>query len=161
MKIDTIDCRILMALQSDGRVSNQDLADRVALSPSACLRRVRALEEGGLIRGYHAELDAALLGFELEAVVQITLDSGRDHWHEDFQRWVGQVSEVTSAWIVTGDCNYMLMVRTTSLSEFSAFIIEKLNRLPGMRDIRSYVVMRTIKRTPQLEVRPRGDVPGL
>jgi DNA-binding Lrp family transcriptional regulator len=84
MQLDAIDMRILRALQDNGRLSNQDLADQVALSPSACLRRVRTLEEEGLIRAYRAELDAVALGFELEAIVQVTLDRSRDDWHGEF-----------------------------------------------------------------------------
>ncbi|WP_293765324.1 Lrp/AsnC family transcriptional regulator [uncultured Aquitalea sp.] len=145
MQLDAIDWRILSALQENGRLSNQDLADKVALSPSACLRRVRSLEEAGMIKGYRAELDAAALGFELEAVVQVTLDRSRDNWHEDFQSQVAAFPEVTAAWVVTGPCNYVLLVRTRSLAAFSAFIVDKLNKVPGMRDICSHIVMKTLK----------------
>ena len=73
MQLDTTDLRILQVLQEDGRISNQDLAERVALSPSACLRRVRMLEEGGAITGYRAQLGRAALGLELEAIVQVSM----------------------------------------------------------------------------------------
>ena len=85
MQLDNLDWRILAALQDNGRLSNQDLAERVALSPSACLRRVRALEDAGLIAGYHARLDAARLGFEVNAIVHVTLDHSQPGWHETFE----------------------------------------------------------------------------
>ncbi|MCW3478416.1 Lrp/AsnC family transcriptional regulator [Neisseriaceae bacterium JH1-16] len=145
MQVDAIDWRILAALQDNGRLSNQDLADKVALSPSACLRRVRALEENGLIRGYRAELDALKLGFELEAMVHITMDRSREDWHERFQSQINQFDEVTAAYVVSGPTNYVLHVRTHNLTAFSNFIVEKLNKVPGMRDINSYIVMKKIK----------------
>lgn len=147
MQLDVIDMRILVALQHNGRLSNQDLADRIALSPSACLRRVRALEDHGLIRGYHALLDARKLGFELEAVVHVTLDREQEDWHNKFIEQIRVFDEVTTAYVVSGPCNYVLHVRTRTLAEFSRFIIDKLNRLPGMRDICSYIVMETLKST--------------
>ncbi|MCD5362148.1 MULTISPECIES: Lrp/AsnC family transcriptional regulator [Chromobacterium] len=145
MQLDAIDCRILSALQHNARLSNQDLADQVALSPSACLRRVRALENQGVIRGYHAQLDPALLGYELEAIVHVTLDRAREDWHEDFMGRIQQFEEVAAAYIVAGPSNYVLHVRCRNLAAFSGFIVERLNRLPGMRDICSYIVMRTLK----------------
>ncbi|TAH52924.1 MAG: Lrp/AsnC family transcriptional regulator [Betaproteobacteria bacterium] len=147
MKIDAIDLRILAALQGDGRLSNQDLADKVSLSPSACLRRVRTLEEFKLIRGYHAELDAVKLGFDLEAVVHVTLDRAEADWHGKFQQRIQQFDEVTAAYVVSGACNYVLHVRTRSLAEFSRFIVEKLNKVAGVRDLCSYIVMQKIKDT--------------
>lgn len=145
MKVDSIDLRILVALQNDGRLSNQDLAEKVALSPSACLRRVRLLEEFGLIRGYHAELDPVKLGFELEAVVHVTLDRALEDWHDRFQQQIQQFDEITTAYVVSGPTNYILHIRTHSLADFSNFIVNKLNKVPGMRDINSYIVLQKIK----------------
>ncbi|MFC7418931.1 Lrp/AsnC family transcriptional regulator [Iodobacter arcticus] len=145
MHTDAIDWRILAALQQNGRLSNQDLADQVALSPSACLRRVRALEEQGLIKGYHAVLDAQQLGHELEAIVHISLDSSREGWHDEFLQQITIFSEIAAAYIVTGNCNYILHVRCQNLAAFSTFMVERLNKLPGMRDVCSYIVMKKIK----------------
>jgi Lrp/AsnC family leucine-responsive transcriptional regulator len=145
MKIDVIDVRILDALQRDGRLSNQDLAEKVALSPSACLRRVRALEEFGFIRGYHAELDPIKLGFELEAIVHVSLDRSLEDWNGKFLEGIRQFEEVTTAYIVSGACNYILHVRTRSLGDFSSFVVNKLNKMQGMRDICSYIVMQKLK----------------
>nr|WP_294866464.1 Lrp/AsnC family transcriptional regulator [uncultured Pseudogulbenkiania sp.] len=145
MQVDSIDWRILAALQQNGRLSNQDLADKVALSPSACLRRVRTLEEHGLIRGYHAELDAQQLGFELEAIVHVTLDRSRAEWHEQFLEQIAALDEIVAAYVVSGPTNYVLHVRTRHLTAFSNFVVEKLNKIPGMRDICSYIVMKKVK----------------
>lgn len=144
-RVDELDLRILAALQNDGRLSNQDLADQVALSPSACLRRVRSLEENGFIRGYHAELDAGLLGFEFEAVVHVTLDKVQDDWHEHFLRDIQRLREVISAYVVSGSCNYILHIRTRTLAEFSKFLIDQFTKIPGVRDTCSFVVLHKYK----------------
>ncbi len=145
MQIDAIDRRILARLQEDGHLSNQDLAEQVALSPSACLRRVRALEEGGLIRSYRAVLDADKLGFELEAIVHVSLDQSRTGWHEEFLAGIALHDEITEASIVTGASNYILTVRTRNLAAFSQFVEDKLSKLAGVRDLCSHIVMRKVK----------------
>lgn len=145
MQMDAIDRRILCRLQENGQLSNQDLAEQVALSPSACLRRVRALEESGLIRGYRAVLDAEKLGFELEAVVHVSLDQSRAGWHEEFLAGIALHDEITEASIVTGASNYILAVRTRNLAAFSQFVEDKLSKIPGVRDLCSHIVMRKVK----------------
>ncbi|KGD94162.1 AsnC family transcriptional regulator [Achromobacter sp. RTa] len=145
MQIDAIDQRILCRLQENGHLSNQDLAEQVALSPSACLRRVRALEEAGLIRGYRAVLDAEKLGFELEAIVHVSLDQSRPGWHEEFLAGIALHDEITEASIVTGASNYILSVRTRNLAAFSQFVEDKLSKIAGVRDLCSHIVMRKVK----------------
>ena len=144
MQIDAIDRRILSRLQENSQISNQDLAEQVSLSPSACLRRVRALEEGGLIKRYRAVLDAEL-GFELEAIVHVALDQSRSGWHEEFLAGIALYDEITEASIVTGASNYILTVRARNLSAFSQFVEDKLSKIPGVRDICSHLVMRKVK----------------
>ncbi|MDB0570391.1 Lrp/AsnC family transcriptional regulator [Ralstonia solanacearum] len=145
MQLDTTDLRILQVLQEDGRISNQDLAERVALSPSACLRRVRMLEEGGAITGYRARLGRAALGLELEAIVQVSMRQDVSGWHETFMEAVQRWPEIVAAYIITGDCNYILRVQAPSLQHYSEFIIERLYKAPGVMDIRSNIVLRTLK----------------
>ncbi|MDQ8035316.1 AsnC family transcriptional regulator [Bordetella genomosp. 1] len=145
MQLDTIDCRILTILQADGRISNQDLADRVSLSPSACLRRVRALEEGGIIRGYRATLDNAQLGVDFEAYVHLSLDQSEPGWNEAFVAQLGEMPEVVQASIVTGATNYILQVRTRDLAAFSNFVVDRLNGIRGVREMCSHIVMRKVK----------------
>ena len=137
MQIDAIDRRILSRLQENSQISNRT-AEQVSLSPSACLRRVRALEEGGLIKRYRAVLDAEKLGFELEAIVHVALDQSRSGWHEEFSAGIALYDEITEASIVTGASNYILTVRARNLSAFSQFVEDKLSKIAGVRDICSH-----------------------
>jgi len=145
MTLDSLDKRILYCLQKNSALNNQELAERVSLSPSACLRRVRTLEEKGLIRGYHALLDAQKLGFELEAIVHVSLDQSRPDWHEQFMAAIESLDEITEASIVTGNFNYILTVRTRNLASFSQFAEQALSKLPAVRELCSHIVMRKIK----------------
>lgn len=150
MQLDLIDWRILSELQQNARLSNQDLSDKVALSPSACLRRVKALEEHKLIIGYHATLNAEKLGFALDAIVQISLDQSKDDWHDEFMEQIQRFPEIIAAYIVTGEFNYILHIRHQSFADFSDFIIQKLNKISGMRNIYSHIVMAKIKEQGQV-----------
>lgn len=147
MKIDATDLKILSLLQEDGRISNLDLAERVFLSPSSCLRRVRLLEESGMISRYSAVLDAAALGLEVDAFVQVTMRRDVEHWHENFTVALQLWPEVVGSYIITGEANYLLRVRARNLKHFSAFILEKLYKTDGVLDIRSNIVLQTIKDT--------------
>jgi DNA-binding Lrp family transcriptional regulator len=145
MQLDPTDLRILTCLQENGRISNQDLADRVALSPSACLRRVRLLEESGVIGGYRAWFDPDQLGLELEAIVQVSMRHDVEGWHDTFIAAVQAWPEVQSAYIITGDSNYILRVLARNLRHYSDFIVNRLYRTPGVMDIRSNIVLQKIK----------------
>ncbi len=145
MNLDPTDLRILTCLQENGRISNQDLADRVALSPSACLRRVRLLEESGVIGGYRAWFDAEQLGLELEAIVQVSMRHDVEGWHDTFIAEVQSWPEVLSAYIITGDSNYILRVQARNLKHYSDFIVNRLYRTKGVMDIRSNIVLQRIK----------------
>ncbi|GAH97897.1 Lrp/AsnC family transcriptional regulator [Pseudomonas monteilii] len=144
-RLDAIDVRILLCLQQDGRISNQDLAEKVALSPSACLRRLRLLEDQGIILGYRPILDSEQLGIELEALVHVSMRQNEDGWHERFVEQVNSWPEVVKAWIVTGHSNYVLKVQARNLKHFSEFLVSRLNRTNGVTDIRSEIVLQTIK----------------
>lgn len=144
MNLDVIDFKILKALQQDGRISNLKLAEKVFLSPSACLRRVGLLEEAGIIRGYTARLDAGLLGLEVEAFVMITMRRDDHRWHEQFVAALQDLEEVIGSYVVTGEANYLLRVRARNLKHYSDFVLEKLYKMPGVLDIRSYMVLQTM-----------------
>ncbi|GAB2906207.1 Lrp/AsnC family transcriptional regulator [Paralcaligenes sp. KSB-10] len=148
MELDAINLRILVCLQEDGRISNQDLADKVALSPSACLRRLRALEESGVIQGYHVALDNERLGVEIEAFVQVSMREDEEGWHDRFIDEVRQWPEVSAIYIVTGESNYLLRVQARSLKQYTDFIVNKLHRTHGVMDIRSNMVLQKVKETP-------------
>ncbi|MBY4898188.1 Lrp/AsnC family transcriptional regulator [Cupriavidus sp. AU9028] len=165
MNLDATDLRILECLQRNGRISNQELAERVALSPSACLRRVRLLEESGIIGGYHAWFDAERLGLELEAIVQVSMRHDVEGWHDTFNAAVQGWPEVLSAYVITGDSNYILRVQARNLKHYSDFIVNRLYRTPGVMDIRSNIVLQRIKTggSPLALLQPgapRDTVPG-
>ena len=145
MQIDAIDQRILARLQEDGHLSNQDLAEQVALSPSACLRRVRALEEAGLIRGYRAVLDAEKLGFELEAYVLINLVAHVDENIARFEQAIADNPYVIACHAVTGDMDYLVRVIARNVEHLSQITLRTLLRIPGVRDVKSIIVLETIK----------------
>lgn len=148
--LDAIDFNIMRTLQANGRLSNQDLADKVALSPSACLRRVKALEQAGYIDGYHALLNAKKLGYQVEAFVQVSIDQSQSDWHEAFIAKIGALDEVADAYIVTGNANYLLHIRARDFEHFSQFIVHTLNRISGVRDIQSQMVMQSLKSNGRL-----------
>ncbi|KXU89466.1 AsnC family transcriptional regulator [Caballeronia megalochromosomata] len=143
--LDATDCRILAVLQEDGRISNLDLAERIALSPSACLRRMRLLEEEGVIASYRACLDRERLGIELEAFVHVSMRNDQENWHEKFAAAVREWPEVVGAFVVTGDTHYVLRVLAHNLKHYSDFILSKLYKAPGVIDIRSNIVLQTMK----------------
>lgn len=147
MELDKTDLAILRYLQEDGRINNSDLADKIFLSASSCLRRVRALEEGGIIASYCAVLDADAVGLEVDSFVQITMRRDVEQWHENFSKQIQQWPEVVGCFIITGEANYLLRVRARNLKHYSAFIMDRLYSNSGVLDIRSNIVLKTIKDT--------------
>jgi len=145
LSLDGTDIRILDVLQTDARVSNLELAERVALSPSACLRRVRLLEEQGVIAAYRAQLCVETLGFELEAFVQISMRNDQTNWHERFTEAMEAAPEVIGIYVVTGDSHYLLRVLTSNLKHYSSFVMNTLYKAPGVMDIKSNIVLQTVK----------------
>ncbi|WXL26967.1 Lrp/AsnC family transcriptional regulator [Ectopseudomonas mendocina] len=145
MQLDTIDLRILLYLQRNARITNQELAEKVALSPSACLRRLRLLEEQNFILAYRPVLNAELLGIGLEALVHVSMGKIDTDWHERFVEQVSNWPEVTKASVVTGHSNYVLWVKARNLKHFSDFIVNSLNHARGITDIRSEIILQTIK----------------
>ncbi|HWX01489.1 MAG: Lrp/AsnC family transcriptional regulator [Collimonas sp.] len=150
MQLDAIDLNILTLLQQNGRISNQDLAEQVFLSPSSCLRRVRILEEEGIISRYSALLSPEKLGLELDVFVQVTMRRDVESWHENFMQALQNYPEVVGSYIITGDANYLLRVKARNLKHYSAFVLEKLYKIPGVQDIRSNIVLQAIKETYEL-----------
>ncbi|MFZ6813809.1 Lrp/AsnC family transcriptional regulator [Undibacterium sp. Rencai35W] len=150
MQLDATDIKILHFLQSEGRISNQDLADKVFLSPSSCLRRVRMLEEAGIISRYSAVLDATALGLEVDAFVQVTMRRDVEQWHENFSAALQSWPEVVGSYIITGDANYLLRVKARNLKHYSSFVLERLYKTTGVLDIRSNIVLQTLKDTNEI-----------
>jgi Lrp/AsnC family leucine-responsive transcriptional regulator len=148
--LDRIDRRILESLQADGRLTNQDLAARVALSPSPCLRRVRALERAGVIRQYVALLEPQKVGLEMLAYVTVKLEKRGRMPVEQFTRAVQAWPEVVACYSMTGDMDYLMRVQVEDLDHYSRFIMDKLLKQPGVIDIKSNFVLERVKDTTAL-----------
>jgi Lrp/AsnC family leucine-responsive transcriptional regulator len=148
--LDRIDRRILEHLQDDGRLSNQELAERVALSPSPCLRRVRALERAGIIRRYAALLDPLQVGLGLLAYVTVKLEKRGKMPVDQFTRAVQSWPEVIACFSMTGDMDYLMRVQVEDLEHYSRFVMDKLLKQPGVIDIRTNFVLERIKETTAL-----------
>jgi len=143
--LDATDWRILKELQTDGRITNVALAARVGLSPPPCLRRVRALEEAGFIRGYHAELDAPLSGFEVTAFAAVRLHAQGEAELREFEKQLLMWPLVREAYMLAGDMDYMLRCVATDLPAFQDFILGKLTALPNVASVKTTVVLRRAK----------------
>ena len=150
MELDRYDRAILSALQRDGRISNQELAGLVHLSPAQCNRRHRRLEAMGVIRRYEARLDADRLGLGVTAFVHISMERGQHKEVLKFQRTVGKMPQVLECYAVTGDFDYVLKVIARDLPALSRFLMDTLMRLPGVAAVRSSVCMEEIKCTSAL-----------
>ncbi len=150
MKLDRPDHAILVALQADGRISNVDLAERVNLSESACLRRVRALEKTGLIKGYVAQIDQAKAGLPVDVFVNITLEHQELTELNAFEEAVKQIPEVMECYLMTGEHDYVLRVVVTDVNDFERIHQKYLTRLPGVDRVNSSFALRTVRKTNQL-----------
>lgn len=145
MKIDRYDQQILDILQTDGRINNQDLADRIGLSPSPCLRRVRALEESGLIVGYRAVLDAKKLGLSLMALIHISMDLHTPERFANFEASVSVLPEVLECLLITGqDADYQLKVAVRDMDHYQALLLNKITRIVGVTGVHSSFVLRQV-----------------
>jgi len=145
MKLDRYDQQILEVLQVDGRINNQDLADRIGLSPSPCLRRVRALEESGLIVGYRALLDAKKLGLTLMALIDISMDLHSAERFANFEASVSLLPEVLECLLITGqDADYQLKVAVRDMDHYQALLLNKLARIEGVTGVHSSFVLRRV-----------------
>jgi len=153
MELDRYDRRILEELQRDGRISNQELADRIGLSPSPCLRRVRALEESGLITGYRALLDAKKLGLSLMALIHISMDRHTPERFADFDKAVTALPEVMECLLITGqDADYQLKVVVRDMDAFQNLLLEKITRIKGVSGVHSSFVLRRVVDKTELPV---------
>ena len=152
MPIDRIDRRILEELQRNGRIPNSDLAARVGLSESACLRRVRALEAGGYIERYAAILNLGKLGMDMSLLVRITLKSQIDRELRAFEAAVKAVPEVVECYLTTGGADYVLRVVARSAADIERIHGQVLTKLPGVARVESSFVLREVVRSASLPV---------
>ena len=143
--LDRIDLLLLAELQRDGRVANAELAERVHLSPSACLRRVQRLERDRVIAGYRAEVDPERIGLGLQAFVRVQLRQHDPETVDAFAAFVNDWDEVVSCHALTGDMDYLLQVAVRDLEHFSSFLLNRLLGQAGVADVNSSFVLRTVK----------------
>jgi len=150
LTLDKTDLRILAELQLNGRLTNVELAERVALSPSPCLRRLKQLEESGAISQYVALLDPAKIGLGLQAFVRVMLEKRGNSHNQAFveaeQRW----PEVINCYAMTGEMDYLLQVYFEDMEHFSRFVMNELLQQAGVEDVKSSFVLKEFKRTTAL-----------
>ncbi|EDM46152.1 Lrp/AsnC family transcriptional regulator [Marinobacter algicola] len=145
IKIDNIDRNILEQLQQNGSLTNQELADKVGLSPSPCLRRVRALEEAGVIVRQVTILDHKKLGLSLTAIILIGMDRHTPERFATFERQVGEYPEVQECYLITGqDADYMLKVVVPDMDHYHHFLLNRITRIQGVSGVHSSFVLRRV-----------------
>ncbi|MBI1891901.1 MAG: Lrp/AsnC family transcriptional regulator [Burkholderiales bacterium] len=145
MQLDRYDRQLLEVLQKDGRISNQDLADRIGLSPSSCLRRLRTLEESGLIVGYRALLNAKVLGLSLMALIHISMDRHTPERFANFESTVADLPEVLECLLITGqDADYQLKVIVRDMDAYQELLLNKITRIEGVTGVHSSFVLRNV-----------------
>ncbi len=145
MELDRYDREILAILQVDGRISNQDLADRIGLSPSPCLRRVRVLEESGLITGYRAMLDAKKLGLSLMALIGISMDLHTPERFANLEATISEIPEVLECLLITGQqSDYQLKVVVSDMDGYQDLLLNKITRIQGVTGVHTSFVLRRV-----------------
>jgi Lrp/AsnC family leucine-responsive transcriptional regulator len=151
--IDAADRRLIAALQRDSRQSMAELAEKVALSPSACHRRIKQLEADGVIQGYGARVDGKALGFEMEFFVEVRLGSQDSATLKAFEAAVRRVPEIMECHLMTGQADYIMRVAAADAADYERFHRECIGELPGVSRIQSSLVIRTIGRAAGYPVR--------
>ena len=149
MTLDRYDRLILQALQNNGHLSNQDLADRIGLTPSPCLRRVKALEETGLITGYRVLVDARKLGLTLMALIHISMDQHTPERFDHFEAAIADIPEVLECLLITGQsADYQLKVVVRDMDHYQELLLNRITRIPGVTGVHSsFVLRRVVDRT--------------
>jgi len=152
-QIDEFDHRILAALQTDARQTNQALADQVGLSPTPCLRRVKRLERDGIITGYNANLNRKALGLGLTIFVTVKVARHQDRDAMHFVNTVTSWPEVMACHLVSGDMDYLLEVVAPDMEAYERFVLKRLLKIEGVKDLRSNFAMRTFKSDGSLSLK--------
>lgn len=150
--LDRTDLRILRELQRDGRLAIVELAERVSLSPTACQRRVKKLEDGGVIERYAAVLNPARLGQQLQAFVRVSIERQSREATVAFEEAIRRRPEVRACYVMTGDLDFLLHVVAADLQAFAEFSMKVLIGLPGVKDVRSSLVLEAIKQDEGLSL---------
>ncbi|MGN6652791.1 Lrp/AsnC family transcriptional regulator [Trinickia sp.] len=157
MKLDRIDVRILQALQQDAHVKAADLAESLGLSLSPFYRRIRLLEEDGIISRHVTLLDQEKAGFSVSAYVSVAVDKKRAPLLKSFEQEVTTFEEVMECYLMTGDFDYMLRVVVPDIASLEKFVVEKLSKIDTVKDINTSVALRRVHYKTALPVKPRDD----
>jgi Lrp/AsnC family transcriptional regulator, leucine-responsive regulatory protein len=155
--IDAIDKKILSELQGNGRLTNVELAERVGLSPSPCLRRVRLMEEAGIIRGYQADVDQVKVGLPVSVFVSVKLEKQREDALQRFETAVRRFPEVLECYLMTGQRDYLLRVVAKDLADYERFLKATLTRIDGVASIESSFALAQVKHTAVLPIASGPD----
>ncbi len=148
--LDEVDVQLLALLQEDGRITNADLSKRVGLSPPSVLQRVRILEKSGLIRGYHALLDAERLGLRITALAMISLSLHQEQPIERFRRSVNEIPEILECYHVSGEFDFLLKIVVKDIRAYEQLIREKLSKIKGIGQIKTSFVLANTKYTTKI-----------
>ena len=151
-KFNKIDRNILEVLQVEGRMTMVDLAERVNLTKTPCAERVRRLERDGVIKGYRAELDPELLGAGFMIIVQVALGQTNDDSMELFNDAVSRIPEIQICFLMAGNFDYLLLVRTSDIHHYRKVLADQIGKLPGVRQTQSYVVLEEVSNKKTLPV---------
>jgi Lrp/AsnC family transcriptional regulator, leucine-responsive regulatory protein len=143
--LDTVDCRIIAELQSDGRLSNVELAGRVGLSPSPCLRRIKRLETSGYIEGYRATLRREFVGLGFSVFLSVKLNEHANERVAQFEKTMVDLPEVIACHLVSGEADYLLEIVVPDLPAYQQFLVGKLLNLPVVREVRSNIAIQSLK----------------
>lgn len=151
--LDRIDKRILTELQRNGRISYVDLAEKVGLSSTPCMERVKRLEKDGYIQGYYARLNPQLLGYRMLVFVEISLSYQSPDAFQKFNKAVDNLPYILECHLVSGDADYLIKARIDDMSEYRALLGDMLLTLPGVKTSKSYIVMEEVKESQQLPLK--------
>jgi Lrp/AsnC family leucine-responsive transcriptional regulator len=151
-KLDKLDRKILKVLQEDGRIAMKDLAERVGLTVTPCIERVKRMERDRVITGYYARVDPAQLGAALLVFVEITLGNKSGNMFDQFRREVNKIPEVLECHLVSGEFDYLIKARIGEMADYRKLLGDILLQLPGAVQSKSYVVMEEIKETLNIAV---------
>lgn len=157
VKLDSIDRKILADLQDDGRITNVELARRAGISAPPCLRRVRALEESGFVKGYHAELDAVSLGFHVTVFAQVGLTSQAESDLQAFETLVATWPEVRECHMLAGETDFLLKIVSEDWDSYQRFLTSRLTPAPNVAQIKSALAIRTGKLCPGVPILPPDE----
>ena len=156
INLDCIDYGILHHLQNDGRIANTELAERIGLSPSPCLRRVKALEQQGVIKRYVAIVDSNAVGFGISAFVSVSLDTQEKPALDEFQSQIVTYPEVMECYLMTGTSDYLLRVVLPDLESYERFLMEKLTKISVIANIQTSFALKPLVQRTELPLQIQG-----